>query len=74
MDLLCAIKAPRVHSQLMPPVVHVENHTLFSGKRVNLFYWVRLINQEILIFNAILVYFSLKYTRIALQVGDFCLT
>lgn len=38
MDLLCAIKAPRVHSQLMPPVVHVENHTLFSGKRVYLFY------------------------------------
>ena len=37
MDLLCAIKAPRVHSQLMPTVVHVENHTLISGEREHLF-------------------------------------
>jgi gamma-glutamyltranspeptidase len=34
-DILSAVKAPRLHSQLLPETVFVEQHNLLSGLRIN---------------------------------------
>ena len=31
MDILSAVRAPRIHSQLLPPIVHIEDHILLNG-------------------------------------------
>ena len=35
MDILSAVRAPRIHSQLLPHIVHIENNTLINGTAQN---------------------------------------